>query len=173
MATAGPNSPGTLVNDSGWPHGTANWVNPGNAGASDNAYASITPLLNNRGSSALLATNFGFSIPAGATVTNITVDVECKVSAYPLDYGLAVGYTINGAANGTVSGRIWPPLADSYQSVGLSVSLTASEVNSVNFGVFVGALDGDGMDWYIDHIRVTLTYAIPALFRRSLLGVGF
>lgn len=173
MATAGPNSPGTLVNDSGWPHGSVNWVNPGNAGASDNAYASITPLGNNQGSSALLATNFGFSIPEGATVSKINVEVECKASAYPLDYGLGVGYTINGVASGSVPGRIWPPLAESYQTTQLTVSLTASEVNSANFGVFVGALDGDGMNWYIDHIRVTLTYSTSKPFRRSLLGVGF
>jgi hypothetical protein len=40
MASTGPNSPGTIVNDSAV--GTVAWTNPSNAGSSDDSYATIS-----------------------------------------------------------------------------------------------------------------------------------
>jgi hypothetical protein len=78
MANTSATSPGTMVDDA--TVGTVAWTNPTNAGASDNSYATI-------GTSGrcgvftghyLKATNFGFSIPVGATITGILVEIERK-----------------------------------------------------------------------------------------------
>mgnify|MGYP003557001264 FL=1 len=74
MATEGPTAPGTLVSDS--TIGAVAWSNPGNASASDGSWATavigaaVTP------SEYLKVTNFGFSIPSGATIDGIAVSVE-------------------------------------------------------------------------------------------------
>lgn len=71
MATQGPYSPGTMADDS--TVGTVTWVNPDNAKASDDVRA----IMYYGGSSHYLkATNFGFSIPAGATINGIVVEIE-------------------------------------------------------------------------------------------------
>jgi hypothetical protein len=70
---AGPNLPSTVVDDASL--GTSAWASAGNVTASDNAYASatLTPL---EVSHYLKATNFGFSIPGGATINGILVEWE-------------------------------------------------------------------------------------------------
>jgi len=67
----GPNSPGTVANDNSI--GTIPWVNPGNATTSDDADATCT--LSYTGNY-LKATNFGFAIPADATINGILVEFE-------------------------------------------------------------------------------------------------
>ncbi len=51
------------------------WSNPSNAFASDNSYATDTTNGHQQGYS-----NFGFTIPAGATITGIQVTTEAKIS---------------------------------------------------------------------------------------------
>ena len=72
-------SPGTTADDSAV--GTIVWTNPNNSKVSDNVYAIVTNA--NCGiptSHYLKATNFGFSIPAGATINGIVVEIEKKHS---------------------------------------------------------------------------------------------
>lgn len=72
MATAGPNFPGTAVDDTST--GVRVWTNTGNIFAKDASYASTTAAVTFSGnvSHYLKATNFGFSIPSGATINGIT-----------------------------------------------------------------------------------------------------
>ena len=75
----GATSPGTTADDSAV--GTIVWTNPNNSKVSDNVYAIVTNA--NCGiptSHYLKATNFGFSIPAGATINGIVVEIEKKHS---------------------------------------------------------------------------------------------
>jgi hypothetical protein len=72
-ASQGPNSPGTMADDASV--GTSAWSNPDNAKVSDNAYAKDT---SNILSHYLKASNFSFSIPSGATVVGIKVEIERK-----------------------------------------------------------------------------------------------
>ena len=180
MATAGPNSPGTQGGGTGW-------TNPGNILASDDSRASITlaPL---GGSETLWAKNFGFTVPTGATIDNIEVEVEGQQDISSPNGGFIPQITKNNGSSFTdwsASGFLAFDIgADSYKSRSGplsswgSISLTAAEVNSANFGVGVrcdaGFASGD-CTYQVDHIRVTITYteATTKPFRRSLLGVGF
>lgn len=75
-STLGPNGTGTGADDASV--GTITWSNPGNITASDNTYATNLTGCITSVSHYLKATNFGFSVPAGATITGITVEIERK-----------------------------------------------------------------------------------------------
>ncbi len=84
--TAGPTSPGTGADDAAI--GTRTWSNPGNITSSNNTYATATSSGGGNSTTHYLkATNFGFSIPSGATIDGITVGIERK------------GTTTGGAGN--------------------------------------------------------------------------
>lgn len=72
-------SPSSCTNLAGV--GTVAWVNPGNALASDNVYATASNLRRNAITNYLNCTGFNFAaIPLGATISGITVYVERKTS---------------------------------------------------------------------------------------------
>lgn len=86
MADTGALSPWTCADDSAvW---TGARSNPDNAKISDNVYAYAQPGIFGFGynlSHYLKATNFGFTIPVGATIVGIKIEVEkkCWNSNYP------------------------------------------------------------------------------------------
>lgn len=80
MSSQGPNLCGTAVDDGG---GSVPWVNPGNATASDDTRATASLDTFNSDTNILKCTNFGFSIPAGATVDGIEVTVEAREQNTP------------------------------------------------------------------------------------------
>src|SRR3989304_1553377 len=82
MATAGPLYPGTITTEAG-PAGEQDWRTPGNIGADDGAVAGIISPLFDAGdhSYRLKAQNFGFTIPAGATIDGITVEIDRRSDA--------------------------------------------------------------------------------------------
>src|SRR4051812_31719459 len=73
MPTQGPRSPGTGAEDTSY--GTITWSNPGNILASDNSRATAA-LGSTQLTHYLKASNFGFTIPAGATILGILVEIE-------------------------------------------------------------------------------------------------
>lgn len=118
----------------------------------------------------LKATGYGFSIPGGATVTGIKVEVfRQKTAAYPepsvVDHTvkLIVGGTVVGN-NKAVAGE-WPN-PGAYQTYGGEGDLwgltpTAAEVNASNFGVAIKATVNDAYDVVtaeVDHARITVYY---------------
>jgi hypothetical protein len=172
--TVGPNSPGTFA-DLG--DGSYSWSNTSNVASSNNTYATATldPAVN---SNTIRARNFGFSIPLGATVTNIKVEVEAKASL-----GGEIGFAktqIAIHAAGTAADRIgiskFPTpstltttdtysVADATQA-SWGTALTPSDVNAATFSVDVvmSHLNNDSfdpLDVFIDHIRITITYTGP------------
>jgi len=168
-------SPGTVVDDSAV--GAIAWSNPDNAKVSDNAYATIY-LASGGGtqySHYLKATNFGFAIPAGATINGILVEDECKATNND-----ATNYVQNAVVRlvkgGTVQGDTkfdpnFMPLSDAYRSIGSStdkwgLELSAGDVNANDFGVVFEATIRSDSGWpaitgYIDHIRITVYYTVP------------
>lgn len=70
MSTAGPNAAGT----------GSGWTNSANITASDSVYATNN-VAGTGVSATLAASNFGFSIPAGATINGIQASVIVKASA--------------------------------------------------------------------------------------------
>lgn len=181
MASEGPNSPGTSESATGI--GNIAWSNPARATASDDSKVTVNPQFTNRISRWLKATNFGFAIPAGATIDGIAVEIEKGSSLTVVDNALRIvkGGTI-GSTDRADTGTSWPS-DDTYVSHGSSSDLwgetwSYSDINSSGFGV---ALSADGTNAYggqirVDHIRITVYYtegggaSIPALDQGMFTG---
>ena len=158
----GPLSPGTVVNDAS--AGTALWVTPQNADASDDALTSTAP--GGLPTQFLKATGFGFSIPSPAQITGIEVFVERRsVGGTVLDSAIRiVKGGVVGATDRSLPG-MWP-MADATATYGSSSDLwgetwTAAEINAAGFGAAVSAVDGFDTAG-VDHISITVHYALCA-----------
>lgn len=165
MASQGPLSPGTLASDASF--GTWGWINPGNAGASDGSYAtsdrSGAPVETQYHKS----TNFGFSIPGGATIDGILVEVE-RNSDGGADTDLRARIVKGGTIGSTdkSTGASWPA-SDAYQSFGGAADLwdetwTDSDINSIDFGFVIAATISGTATARIDHVRITVYYTTAA-----------
>lgn len=158
-ADAGPNSPGTLS-------GTG-WTNPSNAASNNNSFATVA------GSGPpgtktnyLLASNFGFSIPATATILAVRMEIEfvdgsgndgqltdCQL----LKAGVASGSVKTGNVNSAGTGYA---TAGNLTNDLWGATLTPADVNHSGFGVQVRFEDisGEGYSFSVDHIRLTVHY---------------
>lgn len=167
MASQGPNSPSTLANDNSI--GSVAWSNPSNAGASDNSYATAVLTTGTIGNY-LKATNFGFSIPSGATIDGIVVEIEKKgsVNSGPARIvdnvvKLVIGGTITG--NNKASASAWPT-SDTVASYGTSTDLwgttpTDSDINASTFGVVLAPRNASikmSITASVDHMKITVYY---------------
>ncbi|MEI6850998.1 MAG: polymorphic toxin-type HINT domain-containing protein [Candidatus Saccharibacteria bacterium] len=142
-ATQGPLSPRTVADDA--TVGTVAWTNPSDAMVSDDIWVT-----SGSGTTHYLkATNFGFSVPSGATINGIVVEVERK--------GWSAAYMVNdvnvkivksdgtvGATNRADTLTNWPYSPDEYKSYGSSTDLwgeswAASDINDADFGVVLNA----------------------------------
>lgn len=166
MASAGPNTAGTGADDA--TVGTVAWTNPGNVTASDNVYATNSAAAN-KTSHYLKATNFGFTIPAGATINGVVVEWEIKANngnATDNSIKLVKGGTITG--NDRVSGTV--PTTEAFVSYGGStdlwgLTLTASDINASTFGAvysFETATSGLSSIVSVDSCQITVYYTLPA-----------
>lgn len=172
MASQGPNSPGTVVDDA--TVGTVAWTNPDNAKVSDNVYA--TALDGAVTTHYLKASNLGFAIPAGATINGIVVEIER--AGYDLGGGVLVKDSAvriikaDGTVGTTNKGdtvNAWP-VTDTYKTYGSSSDLwgetwTSADINDVDFGVVLSALltetGPEGPNFAnVDHIRITVYYTL-------------
>ena len=163
MASSGPNSPGTLADDSSF--GTNAWSNPSNASASDNIYATAAcnSLLTTR---YLNAQNFSFAIPEGATINGIVVEVEKKTSTGTDTTDSRMRIIKGGSVGSTdkASGSAWST-SEAYTSYGSSSDLwgttwAATDINASNFGALIAVRCSNIMPRTasIDHIRITVYY---------------
>lgn len=168
MSTAGPNSPGTLANDSAV--GTVAWSNPGNAASSNDVYATFSTS-GVQQSNYLKATNLGFGVPAGATIDGVTVSIERK-AGHNTAFRNVVDYAVRLVVGGTVSGGVdkalstsWPT-SDGTASYGgaadlWGLTLSAADVNGSGFGVVLQATSSGtngSTSGSVDHITITVTY---------------
>lgn len=141
MATAGPNFPATAADDASI--GVRTWTNTGNIFAKDAAYASTTAAITfTNVSHYLKATNFGFSIPSGATINGITaVYTRCGST------GAANDQNVKLVKAGTIVGTS-QPLAGSWSSSGImrddtlggpsnlwGTTWTDTDINDTGFGI--------------------------------------
>lgn len=165
--TSGPNSPGTMADDA--TVGTVAWSNPDNAKTSNDVYAVA-------GSSGtvshyLKATNFGFSIPVGATINGILAEVERKASgpdstSQDNQVKIVKSDGTIGTTDKADTVTNWPT-TDAYKSYGSSSDLwgetwTPSDINDVDFGVVLSAKIQGASVRNIDHIRITVSYTLNA-----------
>jgi hypothetical protein len=145
MTSTGPNSPGTMADDSAT--GTVTWTNPDNAKLSDNVYVTATGTL--VPTHYLKATNFGFSIPTDATINGIVAEIESKASGYASPDSVKIVKSNGVIGTPNKSGTPWG-LSDAYSTYGSSSDLwgeswTASDINNSNFGVVLYATLGSGI----------------------------
>ena len=166
MAQSGPRSPSTIVDNPNI--GTVTWNFPENAVSSNNLYAEAD-LEQNLTSHYLQATNFGFTISAGAIINGIVVEIE-RMENDALDniFDNAIRIVRGGTIGSTdkSSATEWGIDSDIYTSYGSSTDLwgetwTANQINSSNFGVAISAKAVNGLIFTaaeVDHIRITVYY---------------
>ncbi len=164
--TAGPNFPAAGATSGG--AGTS-WTNPGNVVSNNNSYALADNLDDNDVSEGLRATNFGFAIPAGATITGVQVTIGRFASNTNTfidnNLQLIVGGTLVGANR--ASATAWPTseAAANYGSTSdlWGTTLTPAQVNATNFGVSlsVESFNGNNRDASVDYIQITISYTTP------------
>jgi len=148
MSDTGWKSPGTVVDDDSV--GTVAWSNPSNAKASDDygawaTSASTTEVISHY----LKATNFGFSIPTGATINGIELRIERNAinqgtfpnPPYARDNQIKLvksdgSISTSNKADTSIN---WPSSQDTTVSYGGSLDLwgetwTPTDINSSSFG---------------------------------------
>jgi len=172
VSTAGPNYPGTMADESGI--GTIAWASPDYAKTNNGTDTSFDAGSLTRTSHYLKATNFGFTIPSGATINGVSVSVETWTSNYGWDkycrtstIKLVKGGTISGSNQGNATD--W---TDSFPGTVLTyggaselwgLTLTDTDINSSTFGVALSATIENTtgkatMIAYVDYISITITY---------------
>lgn len=168
----GPNSGSVFTNNASV--GTEPWMNPENAAGSDNL-SSTSLLLPGRSTNYLVATGFGFSIPAVGVIEGITVEIERSSLR-----GLVADNAIRIVKDGIVgvadrsSAANWP-IAEGYIAFGGATDLWGQEwlpadINDMDFGFAITARLGGGSlpdIANIDHARITAYYR-----EKSFLLVG-
>ena len=146
MTTAGPNGSGTQASVSGG--GTSAWGTP-SAAATENGTGTEYDATADA-SETLKLTNFGFSIPAGATINGITVRVKRKrmssgANMHDALIKLYKAGTLVGS-NKADTGTRWPTTF-TFATYGSSSDLwgttwSYSDINNSGFGVGIeGSLD--------------------------------
>lgn len=148
--------------------GTIAWTNPGNIVSSNDTRATST-IASGETTQYLHATNFGFSIPSGATIDGIVVSIERS----NLNFDTLVDTSVNIIKGGTrgstnkASGTSWPS-SDTAASYGTGTTdlwgetWTDTDINASTFGVALRAQNNGGMgpddDARVDFIEITVYY---------------
>jgi hypothetical protein len=167
--STGGSTAGTVTNDG--LIGAISWNSPLAAVGSDNSRTSATALVLGQETNYLIATNFGFSLPASETICGITVEIERSATGFlqaVRDYSVRI--VKNGVVTGTdhASSATWPS-SDGTQTYGGSGDMwgttwTPAEINSSGFGIAISAdLGGVAVlpTARIDNIRITVHYVVP------------
>jgi hypothetical protein len=143
------------------------WTSASNVLTNNSAYAtkSLGPGVS---SGTLDATNYGFALPAGATVTGITARIDRKTSASSTIRDFTVQLLKAGSpvgSNKAATGTNWGT-SDAYATYGSGSDLwgttwTQSDVNASNFGLRLVARNNSGSTTAtasIDHMELTVDY---------------
>lgn len=149
MAVVPWHSASTFIGNGALIGGTVNWSNPGNASSSNDVYA--TAILGDgsptgQDSRYLEATNFGFSIPPGAVINGIQVNVERAASGA----GTINDNSVRLIKNGSIVGSDYSSSTDwgtTDQNVVYGVGTTdkwgttwtAADINNSAFGLAFSA----------------------------------
>ncbi len=169
--TAGPQTSGTAANNNAT--GATAWSNPGNITTAGTPYA--TSAMSSSGTSNyLVASNYGFSIPANATIGGIQVSIN-RNGTVGLSgvrdrflYLVKAGTIQTSGNNKAATGSNWPTSFTVANYAGTTdlwgLTWTASDINNSGFGVALAVLNNDflgGRTATVDYIRVTVTYTVP------------
>ncbi|HLY72208.1 MAG TPA: T9SS type A sorting domain-containing protein [Puia sp.] len=185
---AGPSDGNSFGNDA--TTGTLTWSNTANAKTSNNQYASVNiflSALSSTNTKYLTAENFGFNIPATASICGIQVSVEHLASGIIGALGITLGSVSDNSVmiikNGAISGSEhksatpWTE-TNSTATYGSSsdtwgiLNWLPADINAADFGVGISAnlsaLVGVALGANIDYINVTVSYLDPGILSLSL-----
>ncbi len=164
-SVSGPRNPGTAADDAGT--GSLTWANPSSVLAEDGALADTSSGGSPGISHYLKATNFGFSLPVGATVDGIVAEIKRGADGLgdqivDNHIFLVKAGAIQGVGN-HAAGGLWPAGALIYRSYGSPNDLwsntwTQAQINASGFGIAISASMLNGSRAQIDHVRVTVYY---------------
>lgn len=172
-AVSGPSFAGTGVTGGG--SGSA-WTNPTRVSVDDNSYTTVSES-NSGTSEALNSTNFGFNIPADATIIGIQVSIgryrsggsfgDIKDNSLKLMKGGAAVGTNNGATSTNWS------TTESVANYGATNNLwgttwTPADINASNFGVSLVVSNSWNRVANVDYVNVTITYTLPVIANGTL-----
>lgn len=161
-------SPGTISNDASF--GTTAWSNPSNAASSNDSYATVAVDNTPTDSQYLKVSNFGFTIPAGATINGIEDKIE-KSRAGGLENVIdrRVRVVKGGVIGSTdkADATSWPTTDTIFTYGGASdlwgETWTDSDVNASNFGgVIAAGTDAAPGTAQVDHWERTVHYTEAA-----------
>ena len=172
MAESGPNICGTVSQAASTPYDDTVWSVPERLTADDGSYAYITTSSFDTGLYSYLVkcTNFGFEIPAGATIDGVTVELDScyETSTWAVAHiklldadGVAQGddrYSDDGDCTSTST------LAPDILTFGgatetWGATLSSAVVNDADWGIqFAIQAKGDDCDALIDSCGVTVAY---------------
>lgn len=184
MASLGPRFPGTTASlaNAGTSENAEAWVNPGNIVSDNGSEAAITAASYDSPdiSQLLVASNFGFTVPAGSTIDGIIVEIDRRNSAGAASDNrvqLAKGTTFASLVgnNKADTATDWPGSA-AIATYGASNDLwgttwTVTEINASSFAVMLSVqADSANTDIQVDYIRVTVHYTAPPPI--ELIGSG-
>jgi hypothetical protein len=152
--------------------GTLTWSNYNNAKSSDDAYATAVGK-NNAVSHYLKASNFGFTIPAGATIDGIKVQIERHMGGGASAIDDRVSIVKADGSVGTTnykSATAWGFTTNIYFDYGGITDLwgeewDAASINDADFGVVLSTKHTHPVSIstaYVDHIRITVYYTEAA-----------
>lgn len=166
MASQGPNNPSAAENNTGV--GSAAWGSPTNAKTQNGSGAAVSGT-NGTISNWLICRGLGFTVPAGATINGVVVDIlvrDYSAGNPGVDDQVKLGYLYTPAGNSRASATAYPHSYDWITHGGTAdnwgVSLTPSYVNDTLFGVFISSrcTGGGSSAGYanIDAVAVTVYY---------------
>lgn len=168
--TAGPRSGGTFADDSsnsGSCSGGGAWTSTSNAAASNDSYANCNTVGTFANSRYLKATNFGFSIPAGATINGIQTSWETRGGTVGNSGRTWIVRLVKGGTIQTSSNKSFTyHNSESIDTVGgvadlWSIAWTAADINDSGFGTAAYLNNNNGSsvaNLEVDHITMTVTY---------------
>jgi hypothetical protein len=162
--TVGPTIAGTGADDSSL--GTFVWNSPGNITADDGSEAQSQATAGGT-TTYLRASNFGFTIPAGATINGITAVIERRSAlstqeAKDQEVKIVKADGTRGTTNKAIA-TVYPTTATT-QSYGGAADLwgetwTATDINDSDFGFVLMCQrhDSSGV-MYVDYMSITIDY---------------
>lgn len=166
MASQGPLSGGTFTDDA--TVGSVSWSNPSNAASSNDVYA-VASVGFVQTTHYLRVTNFGFTIPGGANIDGVTVEVERKQSSASVLIDSSVRLYTGSFVGSDKAAGVALPTTDTYVTYGgaadvWGAALTDSNVNASTFGVGYSVTYNTGIssDASVDHVRITINYTAAA-----------
>ncbi|MCX6796118.1 MAG: putative metal-binding motif-containing protein, partial [Candidatus Falkowbacteria bacterium] len=151
--------------------GTISWSHPDRIIADDTNYATADVPEDGKITHYLKGTNYGFSIPSGATIDGIEVAINRQSSGQSSPFlrdnvvKLVKAGTVTGD-NKAVTGTNWPTFSLETATYGDSsdkwgTTWTSTDINNVNFGVVLSAKNsntGHNRTATVDYIQITVYY---------------